>query len=30
MKKNKIKKGDQILICGFGVGLSVGSTIIKI
>ena len=29
MKKNKIKKGDQILICGFGVGLSVGSTIIK-
>ena len=30
MKKKKIKKGDQILICGFGVGLSVGSTIIKI
>lgn len=30
MKKNKIKKGDKILICGFGVGLSVGSTIIKI
>ncbi len=30
MKKKMIKKGDQVLICGFGVGLSVGSTIIKI
>ena len=29
-KKNMIKKGDKILICGFGVGLSVGSTIIEI
>ena len=31
LKKNKmIKKGDKILICGFGVGLSVASTIIEI
>lgn len=29
-KKNMIKKGDKILICGFGVGLSVASTIIEI
>ena len=28
--KKMIKKGDKILICGFGVGLSVGSTIIEI
>lgn len=31
LKKNKmIKKGDKIFICGFGVGLSVASTIIEI
>ena len=30
MKKKLIKKGDKILICGFGVGLSVGSTIMEI
>ena len=29
-EKNMIKKGDKILICGFGVGLSEGSTIIEI
>lgn len=29
IKKNKIIPGDNILICGFGVGLSWGSTIIK-
>ena len=29
-KKKMIKTGDKILICGFGVGLSVGSTIIEI
>lgn len=28
--KKMIKRGDKILICGFGVGLSVGSTIIEI
>ena len=29
-KKKMIKKGDKILICGFGVGLSVASTIMEI
>jgi 3-oxoacyl-[acyl-carrier-protein] synthase-3 len=29
-KKQMIKKGDKILICGFGVGLSVASTIMEI
>ena len=30
IKKRKIRRGNKILICGFGVGLSVGSTIIKV
>ena len=30
IKKNKIKKGDKILICGFGVGYSMGASVIKI
>ncbi len=29
-KRKMVKKRDKILICGFGVGLSVGSTIIEI
>ncbi len=29
-KKKMIKKGDKILICGFGVGLSIASTIIEV
>ena len=29
-KKNKIKKNSKILICGFGVGLSVSATILKV
>jgi len=30
LKKNKIKKNSKILLCGFGVGLSVSATILKI
>ena len=30
LKKNKIKKNSKILICGFGVGLSVSATILKV
>lgn len=30
LKRNKIKKNSQILLCGFGVGLSVTATILKI
>ena len=30
LKKNKIKKNSEILLCGFGVGLSVSASILKI
>ena len=30
IKKKKIKKGNKILICGFGLGASWSSTIIKV
>ena len=29
-KKKLIKKGDKILLCGFGVGLSASATIMKV
>ena len=29
LKNNKIKKGDKILLCGFGVGYSMAATIIE-
>ena len=29
LKKKKIKKGDKLLLCGFGVGYSMAATIIE-
>jgi len=29
MKKKKIKKGDKLLLCGFGVGYSMAAAIIE-
>ena len=29
LKNKKIKKGDKILLCGFGVGYSMAATIIE-
>ena len=29
MKENKIKKGDKVLLAGFGVGYSWGATILQ-